>query len=76
MKQKNRHSPFSGLAAVQYEDDDDDDDDEEELGAGEGMEEEWSPSLGNSCTPLRQAWIGGNKAKSKSFTSVAGEVSW
>ena len=63
----------SSLAAVAY--DDDYDDDKEESEEGEEMEEEaegadeWSPSLGNGNTPLRNAWV---KPKSKSFMSVAG----
>ena len=60
----------SSLAAVAY--DDDYDDDEEDSEEGEEMEEEaegadeWSPSLGNGNTPLRNAWV---KPKSKSFMS-------
>ena len=66
-------SSQNALAAVAY--DDDYDDDEEESEEGEEMEEEaeganeWSPSLGNGNTPLRNAWV---KPKSKSFMSVAG----
>ena len=62
----------SSLAAVAYDDDYDDEEDSEE---GEEMEEEaegadeWSPSLGNGNTPLRNAWV---KPKSRSFMSVAG----
>merc|ERR1712142_141718 len=72
LAQSQKETKQASLAAVAY--DDDYDDDEEDSEEGEEMEEEaegadeWSPSLGNGNTPLRNAWV---KPKSKSFMSVA-----
>ena len=64
------------MATVGYEDDyDEEEDSEEEDEMEEDAEgaDEWSPSLGNGNTPLRNAWTKlGPKPKAKSFMSVAG----